>query len=176
MKHILLGLVLTTSCQFAYAKATKIDAAAIENCKATDNDIARLACYDALFADKQLSPQAAVLIKEAKEKKAPPAHAAQKAEKAEKAENTNKRDFGLEHKQYAEAEENSIVAIATSVSRSKLGELTIVLDNGQHWKQIGSESFRLNENDKVEINRGVFNSFLLKRVDANRSIRVKRVE
>ena len=42
------------------------------------------------------------------------------------------------------------------------GELIIELDNGQQWRQVGSDSLRLKKQDVVVIERGVFNSFLLK--------------
>lgn len=52
--------------------------------------------------------------------------------------------------------------------------LIITLDNGQQWRQVGSDRLRLTNNDTVVIERGMFNSFLLKKAGQNRSIRVKR--
>ena len=50
------------------------------------------------------------------------------------------------------------------------------MKNNQQWRQIGSDSLKLDEGDTVIISRGVFNSFLLKKADQNRSIRVKRTQ
>jgi len=60
------------------------------------------------------------------------------------------------------------------VKKAPYGELIIELDNGQQWRQVGSDSLRLKKQDVVVIERGVFNSFLLKVEGQNRSIRVKR--
>ena len=66
--------------------------------------------------------------------------------------------------------------MVTSVKEAAYGELIISLDNGQQWRQIGSDSMRLKENDTIVISRGAFNSFLLKQDGKNRSIRVKRTK
>ena len=66
--------------------------------------------------------------------------------------------------------------MVASVEEAAYGELIISLDNGQQWRQIGSDSMRLKKNDTIVISRGVFNSFLLKIDGENRSIRVKRTK
>jgi hypothetical protein len=62
----------------------------------------------------------------------------------------------------------------TNVKEAPYGELIISLNNGQQWRQIGSDSLRIDQDDTVIIERGMFNSFLLKKAGQNRSIRVKR--
>ena len=89
---------------------------------------------------------------------------------------TKAKEFGLEHKEIAENGEESITSMISSVKKAPYGELIITLENNQQWRQIGSDSLRLDEGDTVIISRGVFNSFLLKKADQNRSIRVKRTQ
>ena len=87
---------------------------------------------------------------------------------------TKNEDFGLEHKEVAKVNDDQISASVKSVKKAPYGELIIELDNGQQWRQVGSDSLRLKKQDVVVIERGVFNSFLLKVEGQNRSIRVKR--
>ena len=87
---------------------------------------------------------------------------------------TKNEDFGLEHKEVAKVNDDQISSLVKSVKKAPYGELIIELDNGQQWRQVGSDSLRLKKQDVVVIERGVFNSFLLKVEGQNRSIRVKR--
>ena len=85
-------------------------------------------------------------------------------------------EFGLEYKKSQTEKDAEIKAMVASVEEAAYGELIISLDNGQQWRQIGSDSMRLKKNDTIVISRGVFNSFLLKIDGENRSIRVKRTK
>jgi hypothetical protein len=87
---------------------------------------------------------------------------------------TKNEHFGLEHQEATKLNDDQISAIVKSVKKAPYGELIIELENGQQWRQVGSDSLRLKEQDVVVIERGVFNSFLLKIEGQNRSIRVKR--
>ena len=50
-------------------------------------------------------------------------------------------------------------------------------DNGQQWEQKDSDKFaKFKSGDEVTIKRGLMNAFYLKKKDANRTIRVKRLK
>jgi hypothetical protein len=151
--------------------ATPINEQALQACSFIENDFNRLLCYDNTIAGKALTqPAQSQLSKSAQTnvKAEAPAATAPVATKA--------KEFGLEHKEIAENGEESITSMISSVKKAPYGELIITLENNQQWRQIGSDSLRLDEGDTVIISRGVFNSFLLKKADQNRSIRVKRTQ
>lgn len=81
-----------------------------------------------------------------------------------------------EHKNIAKENDSSISSTVSAIKEAAYGELIITLENGQQWRQIGSDGITLKEDDNVVISRGVFNSFLLKKEGQNRSIRVKRTQ
>ena len=50
-------------------------------------------------------------------------------------------------------------------------------ENGQQWEQKDSDKFaKFKSGDQVLIKRGLMNAFYLKKLDANRTIRVKRIK
>ena len=163
-KKLLSLLVLLSAPTFA---ATAINEQALQACSFIENDFNRLLCYDNTVAGKPLSKPTVnkTLSPTNTEATAPVAVAVTQAE-----------EFGLEHKEIAENGEESITSKISSVKKAPYGELIITLENNQQWRQIGSDSLRLDEGDTVIISRGVFNSFLLKKADQNRSIRVKRTQ
>ena len=167
-KHLLSLLALVSVPVLA---ATPINEQALQACSFIENDFNRLLCYDNTIAGKSLTqPVQSQLSKSAQTnvKAETPAATAPVATKA--------KEFGLEHKEIAENGEESITSMISSVKKAPYGELIITLENNQQWRQIGSDSLRLDEGDTVIISRGVFNSFLLKKADQNRSIRVKRTQ
>lgn len=67
-----------------------------------------------------------------------------------------------------------IEAIVTDVRRSSAKRLTVLLDNGQIWRQIGSERLALTTGDAVIVRKASLSSYLLEKQSGSRSIRVKR--
>ncbi|WP_213611459.1 hypothetical protein [Pseudoalteromonas sp.] len=159
-KHLLSLLALVSVPVLA---ATPINEQALQACSFIENDFKRLLCYDNTIAGKSLTQPAQTNVKAET-----PAAIAPVATKA--------KEFGLEHKEIAENGEESITSMISSVKKAPYGELIITLENNQQWRQIGSDSLRLDKGDTVIISRGMFNSFLLKKADQNRSIRVKRTQ
>lgn len=155
------------------AQANEVNLQALQACTFVENDFNRLLCYDNVMAGKSLSKPA---TKKQIEQPVASSAAAVAAAGAtnEQIVRTKNEDFGLEHKEVAKVNDDQISASVKSVKKAPYGELIIELDNGQQWRQVGSDSLRLKKQDVVVIERGVFNSFLLKVEGQNRSIRVKR--
>ena len=63
-----------------------------------------------------------------------------------------------EHKNIAKENDSSISSTVSAIKEAAYGELIITLENGQQWRQIGSDGITLREDDNVVISRGVFNS------------------
>ncbi|MEZ7279769.1 hypothetical protein [Pseudoalteromonas sp. 68 DY56-GL68] len=160
------------------AHANEVNIQALQACTFVENDFNRLLCYDNIMAGKSLTKPAAkkqlekpvATSSSATDTKAVVA-AATPTQQPIQAKNDS---FGLEHKEVTKVNDDEISAVVKSVEQAAYGELIIELDNGQQWRQVGSDRMRLKANDTVIIERGVFNSFLLKIKGQNRSIRVKR--
>ncbi|WP_372761456.1 hypothetical protein [Pseudoalteromonas sp.] len=166
-KKLLSLLVLLSAPTLA---ATTINEQALQACSFIENDFNRLLCYDNTVAGKPLT-------KPASNKTLTPSDAAVAAPVAAATPAANKKsEFGLEHKTIAKENNSSINSAVATVKEAPYGELIITLENGQQWRQIGSDNIQLAAGDNVIISRGMFNSFLLKKEGLNRSIRVKRTQ
>ncbi len=159
------------------SQANDINLQALQACTFVENDFNRLLCYDNVMAGKSLSkPTAKQELKQPVSHSAAVAAAPVAAATNEQIVKTKNEDFGLEHKEVAKVNDDQISATVKSVNKAPYGELIIELENGQKWRQVGSDRMRLEVSDKVIIERGVFNSFLLRIDGQNRSIRVKRTD
>ncbi|BDF96105.1 hypothetical protein [Pseudoalteromonas sp. KAN5] len=174
MKKQLLPILALLSIPTVHANDVNLQA--LQACTFVENDFNRLLCYDNTMAGKSLSkPTTSKTLTPATNSAAPAvAVTTGTAVASEQIVKTKNENFGLEHKEAAKDNDDEISAIVTSVEEAPYGELIINLDNGQQWRQIGSDSLRLTANDTIVIERGLFNSFLLKKEGLNRSIRVKR--
>ena len=171
MKKQLLSLLVLLSAP-TFAAQTEFNTQALQACSFIENDFNRLLCYDNTIAGKSLTkPTITKTLTPPTANNVPQVVAAAPMQAKAKTD-----DFGLEHKESQVEKETEIKAMVTSVKEAAYGELIISLDNGQQWRQIGSDSMRLKENDTIVISRGAFNSFLLKQDGKNRSIRVKRTK
>lgn len=171
MKKQLLSLLVLLSAP-TFAAQTEFNTQALQACSFIENDFNRLLCYDNTIAGKSLTkPTITKTLTPPTANNVPQVVVAAPMQTKAKAD-----DFGLEHKESQVEKETEIKAMVTSVKEAAYGELIISLDNGQQWRQIGSDSMRLKENDTIVISRGAFNSFLLKQDGKNRSIRVKRTK
>jgi len=161
---------------------------------------ARLACYDSLAPRvKALTAPPAVAavppIPAAKPNAAPPvalpaATAAPPPPVATAApppkETAGPESFGAEELPQPEAsaptaEVDSITARLSGVTLSPLGKFTVVLDNGQVWRQLGGDSqlARFKEPagaNTVTISRGLFGSYNLSLNDTGTVFKVQRVK
>lgn len=170
------------------AQANEVNLQALQACTFVENDFNRLLCYDNVMAGNSLSkPVKKQQIEQPKMSSAASAASAATTatteaaatvatKQSEQIVKTKNEDFGLEHKEVAKVNDDQINAIVKRVKTAPYGELIIELENGQQWRQIGSDKIKLKVNETVIIERGVFNSFLLRIEGQNRSIRVKRTD
>lgn len=84
-------------------------------------------------------------------------------------------EFGFEQKVMTKTPEK-ILSTVISLKKGPYGSYTVNLENGQIWKQSGSEKFRLKTGDAIYIKKGALGSFLLGKEGKNKKIRVKRIK
>ncbi|WP_445946241.1 hypothetical protein [Shewanella sp.] len=161
-------LILLSAPAFASTEAQ------LANCAAISDKFDRLICYDNLAANvtsasSSVSASASMAV-------APAVAATQKngtfgLKKAA----VKKEDFGLIKKADVEEIEKLYFTVA-KLDKDAYGTLTITLDNGQVWKQSGSQRFKLKTGQKIFIERAALGSFLLGTDDRNSTTRVKRLK
>ena len=101
----------------------------------------------------------------------------QKQELIQQEEQKVKQNFGLEHKTSAvEEATESLIFIIAKTKKSVHGKWTLTFTNQQPWVTLSSERMKFKAEQKVIISRGMFNSFMLKIADSNRSVKVKRLK
>ena len=129
---------------------------ALELCRAEQNALKRLFYYDAI------NGAAAV-------------DALPIAKKPEPAAQTSKQEFGKEHRNILQedAPEQVYMTVA-KVSYDPYKSLIVEFDNGQVWRQLGTEFYSIKAGEKHYIKRAVMNSFLLGSDDGRKAIRVRR--
>lgn len=163
----------------------------LKSCRAEQDSLKRLMCYDALADDlpQAVTKKARVEVEKVdKIEKAVATSAKQQVatkpleetvtvksaakEKAVSAEAI----FGNEYKPKPnENRVDEVTFVIKSVKQSARKTWKFVFENGQRWDQKDDSYVKFNVGEKVQIKRGVFNSFYLKKIGSNRTIRVKRV-
>lgn len=167
MRLILAAAILILLSTHAYASTES----QLASCSVVTDKLERLICYDTLASSAtdttQAMPAKAAMI-------ATPALASKETFGLKKT-IVAKEDFGLIKK--ADVEEISkLYFTVASIDKDAYDALRITLDNGQVWKQKGSQRFKLKKDQKVFIERGALGSFLLGSDDRNSTIRVKRLK
>lgn len=180
-KRLLAILSLTLCAHFSHAESISD---ALKTCGETQNSLKRLVCYDGIVQDMDkysglddLMSIPAPLQQSSTKTLAPVAPASSSSPSAEvsSTESTENQDFGLEHKKLYDDTEDKIYATVAKVKKDAVGKLTITLDNGHVWKQIGTDKFRAKANEVVFIERGVLNSYMMGRDSSNKKTRVRRI-
>ena len=69
---------------------------------------------------------------------------------------------------------SQIEATVVNVRESASMKLTVVLDNGQIWRQLDNQPMRLKSGETVIVRKASLGSFLMEKKSGGRSIRVKR--
>ena len=145
---------------------------ALNTCANITDSTARLACYDeAMQANKALpvlriprntsTPATSTLAPDT------PAVSSQ-AEQPEDG-------FGLEIKTSDNTvEENTRNFTVADASYNQFTGWTIEFTNGQVWKQVGADSYRIEPGQTYTISRGTFNSFFLNAAGKRDKIRITR--
>ena len=137
---------------------------ALELCRAEQNALRRLTCYDSIQTEAGQANTSSV--------RTLPAQAAAQAKAAAPAKPAEA--FGMEHKQNIDNSTEQLDVTVKSVRYSPRKELIVEFDNGQRWRQIGTDYYSIKEGQQHRIKRGALNSFLLANDNNNRTIRIRR--
>ncbi|WP_251360188.1 hypothetical protein [Kangiella sp. TOML190] len=143
--YLILFIALITS-PMAMAEKT------LQECIDTQNDIARLACYDSIFGHSK-SDGATPL-----------------------ATPSSQDDFGAERIRSEDKADSMTTSIVGEFDYLAKGD-KIQLSNGQTWQVIESRKLRHKaKNPEVVISKGFMGSYFLEFADINRRIKVRRVK
>jgi hypothetical protein len=171
---------------FTVSLSAQAAALSLEICAAIDDPVERLACYDKLAgrlpadtakasgtapsAADPVAPKADVIV--------PAAPAATPTVPAAEPTPNAEAVFGLEHKQKPEEERpDELLLKWTKKRKDAYGKWTILLENGQVWRQTDSARFNFkNPEQFVVISRGVLGSFFLGEPERSVRIRVERLK
>lgn len=85
--------------------------------------------------------------------------------------------FGIERKYVQNKQANEVTFVIESASKTLRGKYKFYFENGQIWEQKDTDKYgKFKAGETVIIKRGVLDAFYLKKPDANRTIRVKRIK
>jgi hypothetical protein len=157
-------LIVVAGLWVSFANAAELSDQ-LAQCRAVQNDLQRLICYDKIGTSGYTPAVGAVV---AEPRQLPPENSPATVTAAPD-------NFGIEHKVIEKAA-SSISSTVVSIVQSKRGFWTITLDNGQKWRQISSDGFVLRKGEEIEISRGTFNSFLLSKKGSERQTKVTRLQ
>jgi hypothetical protein len=131
----------------------------LEQCIKIQDDLSRLSCFDKLSVTSKNTVQNKELVTKTQKESRFGGEIIEKKKRQESGYNLEK-----------------VIYTVTKIKKSVTNKLTIYFENGQVWKQNDTISFRLKKEDKVEIYSGMLGSFFLKKMKANKAIRVKRIK
>lgn len=143
---------------------------ALEQCRTEQNALKRLVCYDEIGTT---AVTASAVQSVAASQPVAPVQQVATTTVASTASAADK--FGLEHRKQAnEDTADKVYMTVKSISHTPHKSLIIEFDNGQRWRQNGTDYYKIAVGETHYIERGVLNSFLLGNDGNNRSIRVRR--
>jgi hypothetical protein len=168
---ILITILAFSSVSYAETLSTKL-----QNCAKIQNSLSRLSCFDDLSIAYKNNKDLAVNISTVNTPLKSTNPISTVKTQAEK-----ESDFGgekIKKKQLLESGNTLEAVIYTilNIRKNAYKELTITFDNGQVWKQTDNRRLRLRVGDEVEISTAMLGTFLLKKVNAKKTIRVKRLK
>lgn len=148
-------------------------------CNAISDNQERLACFEALaVADepRPVAPDAATPVTEdmASDPARSPGTPANQPDIA----GSDDTDFGLEHKRpkSPDSEPEPMQFTVSAARRNDFTGWTIGFENGQVWRQVGTDDYNIRVGETYTIRPASFNSFLLSNSRNNRKMRVSRIE
>ena len=152
---------------------------ALNECRQQQNALKRLVCYDEISLQSASQPVATTVpvdnvIEDSAASTAQPATVSRAAPVAKSTEAD--KNFGLEHKQTADNKADQLYFTVSAISYSPRKELIVEFDNGQIWRQSGTDYYKIAVGEKHYVKRGLFNSFRLGNDDDNRTVKVRRVD
>ena len=170
MKHFLAACAVITALPLSAGAAIPIEQA-LELCRAEQNALRRLTCYDSITTSGHTT---ASMSGGTQTPAAPQAATTAIAKAATTVEAAPEADFGLEHRKSKEDTAEQMYSQVKSVQYSPRKELIVEFVNGQIWHQTGNEYYRIAAGEQHYVKRGVLNSFFLGNDSNNRTIRVRR--
>ncbi len=172
-----LGLILSSP---VYADSL----AAFKTCASVADDAARLACFDReMIAIDAVAAQAAkdrTIASLAKAKADAAKAEADHLAEAERTLKAKKESFGAEQLPAVQrskdlSEVKQLDATIVEVLTNSLGDFTLVLDNGQMWKQMESATLPpIRNGDAVRIKKGLISGFRVTFLKMGRTVSVQR--
>lgn len=157
------------------------------DCKKEQDSIKRLACFDSIATETatlaevvqqpaEIIKPTATLITDTTQSESIPEETTREAEIAvvTAKEELRSENFGLEHRQSATEQADVLYVTVAAVSYTARKELIVEFDNGQRWRQLGSDTYFINTGEQHYLKRGTLNSFFLGKDGSNRTIRVRR--
>ena len=163
-----LGIVIAAN-SFMLPYALALDAeesGRLNRCVAIDESAARLQCFDEFARAATQTVQG----------NTPAGAIATSAVAGAQTGVANVKDFGREHWESTRDTPESIEAAVVDVHNDAYGSLVLTLDNGQRWKQRGTERFRVDTGERIVIQRGTMSSFFLRKANGTRLVRFTRLE
>lgn len=160
MKLILAALIAVTSLPVA---AIPLDQA-LELCRAEQNALRRLNCYDAIqpATAKNISSSSTTTVEST-------------LTATTETNSSIEADFGIESRKKADKQiPDQMYLSVKEVRYSPRNELIVEFDNGQIWRQNGTDYYKIAAGEQHYIKRGVLSSFFLGNDSNNRTIRVRR--
>jgi len=158
-------------------------AEAVKQCAQTPNSLQRLVCFDGIASRLQdysddVLPRARVTPSAPANlaAEAPPVTSAMPISPANAVDlpfepNNRVEDFGR-----VEIVKDTLLASVAALTYDRNDYFTVTLNNGQMWRQTEVSRIKIDVGDRIEIEEGVFGSFILTSEASNRTARVKRVK
>ncbi|REL37191.1 hypothetical protein [Thalassotalea euphylliae] len=180
MKKITLMLSLVFISLTASANPSHSLKAQLLTCQSEADSLKRLVCYDGVaksLSSELPAKQPAVNADKVPATASENVLAAAPAKKSPKIVQVDAEDiFGQEAK-FKSSQVDEVRFVIKSATLSKRKKWRFVFENGQKWEQKDTDRFaKFVAGQEVIIKRGVMNAFYLKKPDANRTIRVKRIK
>ncbi|MGI5310209.1 hypothetical protein [Rheinheimera sp. WS51] len=155
MKYFVTSMVLLSASFYASAIPTE---QALELCRAEQNALKRLVCYDAINVNSVTASKQAI--------------SSNSEVNTKPIESNTEKNFGLEHSKQQDAD--LIYVTVKNFNYTAHDKLQIEFENGQKWRQQGSDYYPIAVGERHHIKRGIFNSFMLGSDKNNRTIKIRR--
>lgn len=161
---------------------------AIEKCRATENSLKRLMCYDRMAkslsqyddTDMQMSEMPALPRAKPKPSTANVPASRPRVAAAPAPAVTEERDpeasFGLDRKRTPADEVSEVVLTIADLSEGVRGKTVVTFSDGAVWQQVDNTYLKLEKGQTVSIEKGLFGAFFLSVEGLNKRLKVKRVK
>ena len=148
-----------------------------KQCAAEQDSLKRLLCFDNLAKVVNYDQQAPIALPSAPVAATPAASTAVAVAPKVTKPMSDEEKFGAERKISQQEEKISQVSYTIkSLEKTLRKKWRFTFENGQQWEQVDSSAGTFKKGEQVVIKRGLFDAFYLKRPDANRTIKVKRIK